>query len=66
MGAITQDLYNALVETVQALDEDIKDLGPCDHSVGLCICSMRHASERAHAAIKAYEAISDSQSAEGA
>jgi hypothetical protein len=36
----TKREWSIFRELVTVLEEDIKALGPCDHSVNLCICGL--------------------------
>lgn len=33
-------MYAALEIALETIRQDIKDIGPCDHSVGMCICGL--------------------------
>ncbi|NTU49432.1 MAG: hypothetical protein HGA87_00800 [Desulfobulbaceae bacterium] len=39
--AAAPELYMSLIEAVAFGKQELDDIGPCDHSVGLCVCSTR-------------------------
>lgn len=45
------ELLEALKKCRAELVEELKELGRCDHSVGMCFCPIRYALEAADAAI---------------
>ena len=46
------NLRQLLTEALEILEQDIEDVGPCDHSVGLCICGITGCAERIKDALK--------------
>ena len=40
--ASAPDLYEALMAIMPELQEYVKDLGGCDHSVGICMCGLNN------------------------
>jgi hypothetical protein len=49
--AAAPDLLAALKAAVETLKEEYKELGPCDHSVGICFCDMELTIRQGEAAI---------------
>jgi len=46
-----KELLAALEKCRTELENEIKEIGGCDHSVGMCCCPMRYALDDADAAI---------------
>lgn len=49
------DLLEACKKALVQYGEDIKDIGPCDHSVGICICGLIRDTEELEALIASVE-----------
>jgi hypothetical protein len=53
--AAAPDLLKALKSAVVEMREDLSAWGDCDHSVGICYCSLKNAISEAVAAISRVE-----------
>lgn len=52
---ITDTLLEALKEAQAIVVEDIKDCGPCDHKVNVCVCHLIRLADKIDAILKSAE-----------
>lgn len=51
IAPLVTELVEALKEASEIVRQDIKDIGPCEHNVGHCICGLLNSADRIDAAI---------------
>jgi hypothetical protein len=52
-------LREALTKAASIVADDVRELGPCDHNVGICICELRRDLDEIRAALAHGQALYD-------